>query len=183
MTVSTTKITLKVTAEDEWIARLAACAIVLAVIEAGIPSPIPGFKPGLANIVTLIALQRIGWSAAVWVSLLRILGAGLVLGGFFSPGFVMSLGGGIASLLVLGLAQYLPRRYFGLVSWSMLSAVGHLLGQLIIARLWLIPHNGIVVLIPLLSAMSIGFGLINGLIAMRLMSDAQKQTLNEQHQQ
>ncbi|MGL4994563.1 MAG: Gx transporter family protein, partial [Deefgea sp.] len=99
MTVSPIKRTFKVTAEDEWIARLAACAIALAVVEAAIPSPIPGFKPGLANIVTLIALQRIGWTAAVWVSLLRILGAGLVLGGFFSPGFVMSLGGGIVSLL------------------------------------------------------------------------------------
>lgn len=168
--------------EDELIARLAACAIALAVIEAAIPSPIPGFKPGLANIVTLIALQRIGWTAAVWVSLLRILGAGLVLGGFFSPGFVMSLGGGVASLLVLGIAQCLPRRYFGLVSWSMLAALGHLVGQLIIARLWLIPHNGIVVLIPLLSAMSIGFGLINGLIAARLLRDAETQTVHENHE-
>ncbi|MGL6041307.1 MAG: Gx transporter family protein [Deefgea sp.] len=173
MTVSPIKRTFKVTAEDEWIARLAACAIALAVVEAAIPSPIPGFKPGLANIVTLIALQRIGWTAAVWVSFLRILGAGLVLGGFFSPGFVMSLGGGIVSLLVLGLAQYLPRRWFGLVSLSMLSALGHLVGQLIIARLWLIPHNGIVVLIPVLAAMSIAFGLINGLIATRLMREAE----------
>ncbi|WP_035853456.1 Gx transporter family protein [Deefgea rivuli] len=182
MTASTTKITLKVTTEDELVARLAACAIVLAVIEAGIPSPIPGFKPGLANIVTLIALQRIGWGAAVWVSLLRILGAGLVLGGFFSPGFIMSLGGGVVSLLVLGVAQYLPRRWFGLVSWSMLAAVGHLVGQLIIARLWLIPHNGIVVLIPLLSAMSIGFGLINGLIAAHLISDAKEKRDHEKHE-
>jgi heptaprenyl diphosphate synthase len=173
MTVSPTKLTLKVTPEDEQVARLAACAIALAVIEAAIPSPVPGFKPGLANIVTLIALQRIGWTAAVWVSLLRILGAGLVLGGFFSPGFVMSLGGGIMSLLVLGLAQYLPRRWFGLVSFSMLSALGHLCGQLLIARLWLIPHNGIVVLIPVLAAMSIFFGLINGLIATRLLRDAE----------
>jgi heptaprenyl diphosphate synthase len=95
------------------------------------------------------------------------------LGGFFSPGFVMSLGGGIMSLLVLGLAQYLPRRWFGLVSFSMLSALGHLCGQLLIARLWLIPHNGIVVLIPVLAAMSIFFGLINGLIATRLLRDAE----------
>ncbi|WP_297571866.1 Gx transporter family protein [uncultured Deefgea sp.] len=169
MTVSVTKITLNVSTTDEQIARFAACAIVLAVIESGIPSPIPGFKPGLANIVTLIALQRLGWSAAAWVSMLRILGSSLVLGGVFSPGFALSLAGGVASVLALALVQYLPRRYFGLVTWSLCSAVAHLVGQLLIARLWLIPHNGILVLIPLLLAMAIIFGVVNGLIATHLL--------------
>jgi heptaprenyl diphosphate synthase len=155
--------------EDAYIARLAAYAIVLSVLESGIPSPIPGVKPGLANIVTLIALERMGWKAAAWVSVLRILGASIVLGGIFSPGFALSLAGGLCSLLVLALTQFLPRRYFGLVSISLLSALGHTAGQLILARLWLIPHDAIVYLIPLLSGMALVFGFVNGVIAERLL--------------
>ena len=38
------------------VARLAALAIGLAVLESGIPSPLPGVKPGLANIVVLLVM-------------------------------------------------------------------------------------------------------------------------------
>ena len=50
-------------AEDHRIARLAAAAIGLSLIDAAIPTPLPGVKPGLANIVTLIVLARCGWRA------------------------------------------------------------------------------------------------------------------------
>jgi heptaprenyl diphosphate synthase len=177
MTASATKRTAKYTApkriqitpQDAYIARLAAYAIVLSVLESGIPSPIPGVKPGLANIVTLIALERMGWKASAWVSILRILGASIVLGGIFSPGFALSLAGGVLSLLVLALCQYLPRRHFGMVSISLLSALAHTAGQLLLARLWLIPHDGIIYLIPLLSGMALVFGFVNGVIAERLL--------------
>lgn len=39
---------------DRAIAALAAIAIGIQILEAAIPSPVPGIKPGLANIVTLI---------------------------------------------------------------------------------------------------------------------------------
>ena len=44
---------IQTTVEDHHIAKLAAIAIALHMVEAVIPSPIPGVKPGLANIVTL----------------------------------------------------------------------------------------------------------------------------------
>ena len=58
MTRSVTRLT--TTAEDHRIARLAAAAIGLALIDAAIPMPLPGVKPGLSNIVTLIVLARYG---------------------------------------------------------------------------------------------------------------------------
>jgi uncharacterized membrane protein len=61
----------------------------------------PGIKPGLANIVTLIVLARYGWVAAAWVSGLRIFAGSLLLGYFLSPGFFMSLTGALFSLLTL----------------------------------------------------------------------------------
>lgn len=172
MTASPSKISLNLTAsaEDHRIAQLAAFAIVLAVAEAGIPSPIPGIKPGLANIVTLLALEKLGWKAAAWVSLLRVFGSGLALGGIFSPGFAMSVTGAIASLILLAGAQYLPRRWFGMVSISILAAYAHVGGQLALARLWLIPHNGIIYLLPIFAGAALLFGLVNGLIVARLLA-------------
>ena len=57
---------------DARLARFAALAAAVHVLEAGLPSPVPGIKPGLANIVTLIVLLRHGWRAAVVVTLLRV---------------------------------------------------------------------------------------------------------------
>jgi heptaprenyl diphosphate synthase len=164
-------IELTTTAEDHRIAQLAAAAIGLALIDAAIPLPLPGVKPGLSNIVTLIVLARYGWAAAVWVSALRVMAGGLLLGQFLSPGFFMSLSGAVLSLLVLGLAVRLPQRWFGPVSWSILAAFAHISGQLLLARAWLIPHNGLFYLLPLFASAALAFGMINGLIAARLLAE------------
>ena len=164
-------IELTTTPEDHRIAQLAAAAIGLALIDAAIPLPLPGVKPGLSNIVTLIVLARYGWATAVWVSGLRVIAGGLLLGQFLSPGFFMSLTGAVLSLLVLGLAIRLPQRWFGPVSWSLLAAFAHISGQLLLARAWLIPHNGLFYLVPLFASAALAFGMINGLIAARLLAE------------
>ena len=155
--------------EDHRIARHAAAAIVLTVAEAAIPLPLPGVKPGLANIVTLIVLARWGWREAVWVALLRVFAGSLLLGQFLAPGFFLSLSGAIASLVVLGLAVHLPRRWFGPVSHSILAAFAHIGAQLVVARLWLVRHDGVFYLTPVFSAAAVVFGLVNGLVAARLL--------------
>lgn len=169
MTRSTIELT--PTAEDQRIARHAAAAIVLTVAEAAIPLPLPGVKPGLANIVTLVVLARWGWRDAAWVSLLRVLAGSLLLGQFLAPGFFLSLSGAIASLVMLGLAMHLPRRWFGPVSHSTLAAFAHIGAQLVVARVWLVPHDGVFYLTPVFAAAAVVFGLINGLIAGRLLQE------------
>ena len=169
MTRSVTR--LATTPEDHRIARLAAAAIGLALIDAAIPLPLPGVKPGLSNIVTLIVLARYGWGIAAWVSVLRVIAGGILLGQLLSPGFFMSLTGALLSLLVLGIAIHLPRHWFGPVSWSILAAFAHIGGQLLLARLWLIPHNGLFYLVPIFAVAALAFGIINGLIAARLLSN------------
>ena len=161
------------TAKDRRIARPAAAAIVLTVAEAAIPLPLPGLKPGLANIVTLIVLARWGWREAVWVALLRVLAASLLLGQFLAPGFFLSLSGALASLLVLGLAMHLPRRWFGPVSHSILAAFAHIGAQLVVARLWLVPHDGVFYLLPVFALAAVVFGIVNGLVAARLLDELQ----------
>src|SRR5512147_1771230 len=118
MTASTIK--LDTTAEDHHIAKMAAVALGLTVLENAIPSPLPGVKPGLANIVTLIVLARFGWRAAAWVSLLRVIAGSLLFGNFLAPGFFLSLSGAVCSLTVLALSVRLPQRWFGPVTDSIL---------------------------------------------------------------
>lgn len=155
--------------EDHRIARYAAAAIALSVVEAAIPSPLPGIKPGLANIITLVVLARQGWREAAWVTLLRVLAGSLVLGQFLAPGFFLSLSGSLFSLATLAVAQYLPTRWFGPVSHSLLAAFAHFSGQLILARLWLIPHDGLWLLLPFFAFAATLFGLANGLAATKLL--------------
>jgi len=159
------------TVEDRRIARHAAAAIVLTVAEAAIPLPLPGVKPGLANIVTMVVLARWGWREAVWVSLLRVFAGSLLLGQFLAPGFFLSLSGALASLLMLGLAMHLPRRWFGPVSHSILAAFAHIGAQLVVARLWLVPHDGVFYLVPVFAAAAVLFGVVNGLVAGRLLQE------------
>lgn len=163
-------IELPVTGEDRRIARLAALAIGLTLAEAAIPSPIPGVKPGLANIVVLTVLLQYGWRAAAWVSALRVLAGGLLLGTLFSPGFWLSAAGALASLMVLGLARHLPERHFGPVSLSVLAAFGHIGGQLALAGVWLLPAAALVKLAPLFAAAALIFGAVNGVIVARLLA-------------
>jgi heptaprenyl diphosphate synthase len=160
---------LPITEEDHRIAKLAAMAIALHMVEAVIPSPLPGVKPGVANIVTLYVFYQYGFATAAWVSILRVFASSLLLGQFLSPTFVLSLSGALLSLSVLWLASHLPKHHFGAVSLSILAAFGHIAGQLIIVRLWLIPHAGISYLMPIFAAAALFFGLLNGLITAKLL--------------
>jgi heptaprenyl diphosphate synthase len=163
MTALTIK--LSATAQDQHIARMAAFALGLSVLEAAIPSPLPGVKPGLANIVTLIVLARYGWRTAAWVSLLRVLAGSLLFGNFLAPGFFLSFTGAICSLLVLAASRHLPQRWFGAVTHSVLAAFAHIAGQMLVVYFWLIPHAGIAYLVPVFAGAALLFGTVNGLIA------------------
>ena len=59
---------------------LAALAITIHILESAVPTPLPGIKPGLANVVTVITLALFGWRIAAWVTLLRVLAASLLTG-------------------------------------------------------------------------------------------------------
>lgn len=166
----------QVSTEDHAVAKWAALAIALHVLEAIVPSPLPGVKPGIANIVVLLVLCQYGLRAAIWVSILRVFASSLLLGQFLSPTFVLSLTGALCSLLVLSVSVHLPKRYFSVVSLSVLAAFGHVIGQLCVVRLWLIPHNGIGYLIPIFMTAALFFGVMNGMLVAYLQECFAKNT-------
>jgi heptaprenyl diphosphate synthase len=163
------KLELTATPEDHRIAYLATLAIGLSLVDAALPSPLPGVKPGLANIVTLIVLDRYGWRVAAWVSILRVVAGSLLLGTFLAPSFVLSFTGASAALLALGLTRPLSRRWFGPVSHSVVAAFAHVAGQLAVVWLWFIPHAGLGYLVPIFAAAALFFGTVNGLIVAAIL--------------
>ena len=114
-------------------AILAALAMILSYVEAMVPMsvPIPGIKLGLANLVILLAIYRLGFKYALAINCIRIFVTGLLFTGAF--GILYSLAGGLLSLLVM----YLLYRtgIFSMVGVSMAGGVAHNLGQLLTACL------------------------------------------------
>jgi heptaprenyl diphosphate synthase len=166
---------LTTTREDHRIGWLTALAVAIHLVEAALPSPLPGIKPGLANVVVIVVLVLFGWGTAAWVSLLRVLVSGLLLGTFLSPTFALSLGGALCSVAALWLASCAPRGMFSPVGYSVLAALAHVAGQFAIAYTLFIPHPGLLHLLPVLLTLALLFGVISGIIA-RIMLNALPET-------
>jgi len=158
-------LTLQPTRDDMRIAYLAAFAVMIHIFESVIPSPFPGVKPGLANVITIATLLIYGWRAAAWVSLLRVLVGSLLIGTFLSPTFAMSLSGAISSVLILGICWRLFGHGLGAVGYSILAALAHMAGQFLLAYLLFIPHPGLLKLLPVFMTLALVFGVLSGIIA------------------
>ena len=143
---------------------LTAGAIVIAILESFIPSiGIPGVKLGLANIIILVTLYELGiWEAAA-INLLRVLVVGLVRGTFLSMGFLMSLTGCVMSLGIM-ILFYLLLKWFSIVGVSVIGAVFHVTGQILIAMLYL-GTTYIVLYLPVIGISAIITGVFVGIIA------------------
>jgi heptaprenyl diphosphate synthase len=156
---------------DRRIAALAALAIGLQVIEAAIPSPVPGIKPGLANVITLVTLVALGWRAALAVSLLRVVGASLLLGTLLSPGFWLSLAGALAALLALAPLARLYPRHLSALGLAVPAALAHTLGQFLLAWALIVPHPQLPLLLPPLLLAALITGVVTGILTTSVLAD------------
>jgi heptaprenyl diphosphate synthase len=151
--------------DDRLIAGFAALAIAIHVLEVAFPSPLPGVKPGLANVITVIVLMRYGWYTAAWVAALRVLAGSLLVGTFLSPTFIMSAGGALAALFALWLARTIAGRVLGALGYSVCAALAHMSAQLLVAWQLFIPHPALLKLAPFLLTAALVFGIVSGVIA------------------
>ena len=160
---------LTTTPEDHRIAWLAALAICIHILEAALPSPVPGIKPGLANIISLLVMVLYGWQTAAWVVLLRVTVGSLLLGTFLSPTFILSFSGALASLTMLGTLWLVARRTIGLLGYAVLAALAHTSAQFFVAWWLFIPHAALLNLLPVLLTGALIFGILSGIIAIQLV--------------
>ncbi|MGE5573980.1 MAG: Gx transporter family protein [Bacillota bacterium] len=146
------------------IAIYVALALVLHVTESFIPVPfmVPGAKLGLANIITLIVIVLSGaYDALVVVALRTFLGS-LLSGALTS--FAFSIVGGLLAAVVMSVAQRRLGRVFGLVGVSVLGAVSHNIGQLLVAGV-LVGTIGIYSYLPVLLVAGVATGYFVGITA------------------
>lgn len=144
-------------------AILTGIALTIFIIELQIPSltPIPGVKLGLANIITVYAMFRLGPADTACIMIVRI-----VLGSFFS-GQVMALfyslaGGLLCYLVMLFLRKLVSLRQIWVCSAC--GAVAHNIGQIIVAIL-ITNTTMLVYYLPVLMISGVIAGIFTGLCA------------------
>ncbi len=122
--------------------------------------PLPGFKPGLANIVTLFSLYTLSPLATLVILVLRSFLSSLFGGGITA--FLFSISGGLLAFLSM---FFLKRfRAFSIFGVSMLGAACHSLGQIITASL-LFSSLSVFMYLPIMLFTSIVTGLLTAFVA------------------
>jgi heptaprenyl diphosphate synthase len=150
-------------AQARWLSLLLV-AIGLHVFESALPSLGPWFKPGLANIVTLLALVMLGPRAAVTLALGRVLLGSMFIGTLLTPTFFLSLSGTIAATTVILAAwRWLPG--VSLVGISLLGAMAHMVAQFVVVEHFYIQQPALYHLLPPMLLLSAATGWINGALA------------------
>ncbi|MDT8383584.1 MAG: Gx transporter family protein [Gammaproteobacteria bacterium] len=169
---------IQTTRDDHLIAGFTALAITIHIAESALPSPLPGIKPGLANVVTLLVLCRYGWRMAAWVSLLRVLVGSILIGTFLSPAFFLSAAGALASVAMLGLlvavSRALPAWAPGPMGLGLAAALAHMSGQFWLAYVLFVPHSGLLMLYPLLMSMAAILGVLSGWLTRSVLARLNK---------
>ncbi|MBQ7599090.1 MAG: Gx transporter family protein [Clostridia bacterium] len=161
---------MKTLSSDKIVSRLVydavflAAALLLSALETIIPLssiPIPGFKPGLANIAVCAACFRYAPVDAWSVSLARCLIIFLLFGNPVS--LVFSLFGSVLSLVAMTvLRSGRISHHFSFIGISVLCAFFHNTGQVLACVIML--GNHAVSYFPVLAASSLVFGSVTGLI-------------------
>jgi len=155
----------KKTKKIVYLSLITAVGIALHIIESAIPLPIqgvPGAKLGLANIVNLITLVLFGFKEALIVAALRCFVATLGTGAV--TGFFYSLGGALASTVVMWIVYKYWIKYYSLIGVSIFGALAHNIAQLTVAGL-MINNVLIFTYLPVMMLISLFTGYFVGLTA------------------
>ena len=145
-------------------AMLCALAIVFHYVESMvvIPLPVPGFRLGLANILSLIALYYFDARALFTIGIVRVLFASLLSGMLFATSFWLSLAG----MLLSALAMTIARRCscFSIYGVRVLGSAAHCVAQVMVVT-WIYQQFFMQALLPILVALSIPTGLLIAMLA------------------
>lgn len=148
----------------QMIAFLGGLSLFLSTIEYLFPKPVPFFRLGLANLPILLSLGVLGFREIFLLSFLKVLGQGLINGTLASYVFLFSLGGTLASVLVMyGTYRIFPRS----ITYIGISLAGALASNLVQAGLSLTIIFGQTawVIVPYFLGMGTATGFVMGWFA------------------
>jgi MAF protein len=145
-----------------------AAAAAVNMAESLLPRIAPWMKLGLANLITLISLILMGGRFAMKVAIGRVFFSSIILGTFLSPTFYLSFGGAAIACAAM-ILFYRPLGRISPIGVSVIGAVAHILTQLMLVYLFLVKHEGIFVLLPILLVTAVIAGIINGYLAIKVV--------------
>ncbi|OON96583.1 MAG: heptaprenyl diphosphate synthase [Candidatus Epulonipiscioides saccharophilum] len=136
-------------------------ALMFSYIEMLIPFQIPiyGVKLGLANVVIVVVLYKMGFKSAFLVSTIRVILSGFLFGNPMT--IIFSLAGCTLSLSAMSLAY--RNKSFSIMGVSIIGAVFHNIGQVIVAMI-LVESFSIIYYFSILLFAGIVTGLIIGIL-------------------
>jgi heptaprenyl diphosphate synthase len=145
------------------LALFAVLALAIYGIESALPplTPIPGIKPGLANIITLIVIRNYSGRDASLVLIVRILLASLLFGQMVS--MIYSLAGGFLCLIIMLFMNRLFSGHFIYIT-SICGAIAHNAAQMAVAII-ITDTTALLAYMPFLLLSAVITGLFTGLCA------------------
>lgn len=148
-----------------------ALALIFSYIESIIPISIgiPGAKLGLANLIVVITLYKMGVKEAYLLSVVRVVLAGFIFGNLF--GILYSLAGGLLSLTVMAVLKKMDQ--FSVIGISMAGGVLHNMGQLIMAGI-VVESTSVIYYMPSLLIVGLVTGFLIGVMAREMIKRLQK---------
>ena len=143
-----------------------ALALIFSYVETLIPIHlgIPGVKLGLANLIIVITLYKMGIKEAYILSIVRVVLAGFIFGNMFS--ILYSMSGGLLSLTVMIFLKKTDK--FSIMGISMAGGVFHNIGQLIMAAI-VLESLSIIYYLPVLLISGVLTGFLIGFIAYEML--------------
>lgn len=143
-----------------------ALALIFSYVETLIPIHlgIPGVKLGLANLIIVITLYKMGIKEAYILSVMRVVLAGFIFGNMFS--ILYSMSGGLLSLTVMIFLKRTEK--FSVMGISMAGGVFHNIGQLIMAAI-VLESLSITYYLPVLLISGVLTGFLIGFIANEML--------------
>lgn len=132
-----------------------------------LPMTPPGFKLGLSNLVCMFAAESLGLPAALFLAVLKggfaFLGRGVTAG-------LMSLSGAVLSTLCSNVLLQKTKLSYLII--GVCGAMAHNAAQLLCA--WALTTRAVLFYLPMLVLLSVGAGLLTGLLLRCLLPLLQK---------
>ena len=125
-----------------------------------IPFKVPGIKLGLANLVIVVVLYKMGTKEAYILAVIRVVLSGFLFGNLFS--IIYSLSGGLLSLTMMVVLK--NTKAFSLLGISAMGGVFHNVGQLLMAAL-VLESQSIWYYFPVLLISGLVTGILIGILA------------------
>ena len=139
-----------------------ALAMIMSYIEALVPLSfaVPGIKMGLANIVIIFVLYKIGTKEAILVSLIRVILVSLLFSNVMAMAY--SIAGAVLSLAIMWLLKKTDK--FSFVGVSIAGGIMHNVGQIIMAVI-LLGTEQIALYLPVLIVTGTMTGVVIGIVS------------------